>query len=63
MDRYEYMKLPLEIIPDKIIQQYKLQYLAHKVFVYMEIQKGMYALPQEVKNFNDKLNLHLDKFG
>ena len=62
MDRYEYMKLPLEIIPDKIIQQYKLQYLAHKGFVYMEIQKGMYALPQEVKNFNDKLNLHLDKF-
>ena len=35
MERYEYIKLPLEIIPDGIIQQYKLKDLAHKGFVYM----------------------------
>ena len=35
MDWYEYMKLPLEIIVDKIIQKYKLQYLAHQFFVYI----------------------------
>ena len=35
MDRYEYMKLPLEIIPEEIIQQYNLINLAHKGFVYM----------------------------
>ena len=33
MDRYEYMKLPLRIIPDEIIQQYKLHDLEHKLFV------------------------------
>ena len=27
MDRYDYMKLPLEIIPDEIIQQYNLRNL------------------------------------
>ena len=55
------MKLPLEIIPDKIIQQYKLQDLEHKGFVYMEIQKGMYGLTQAGKMTNDKLKLHLAK--
>ena len=37
MDRYEYMKLPLEIIPEEIIQQYKLRNLSHKGFLYTEI--------------------------
>ena len=49
MYRYEYMKLPLEIIPEEIIQNYKLRNLAHNFFVYMEIQKGMYGLPQAGK--------------
>ena len=30
MDRYEYMKLPLKIVPEEIIQQYNLRNLAHK---------------------------------
>ena len=38
MDRYEYMKLPLGIIPEEIIQQYILRNLSHKGFVYMKIQ-------------------------
>ena len=32
MNRYEYMKLPLKIIPAEIIQQCKPQDLAYKVF-------------------------------
>ena len=63
MNRYEYMKLPLDIIAEEIIQQYNLRNLAHKYFVYMEIQKGMYGLPQAGKIANDKLKLHLAKFG
>ena len=63
MDRYEYTKLPLDIIPEKIIQQYNLINLEYKGFVYMEIQKGMYGLPQTGKIANDKLKLHLEKFG
>ena len=63
MDRYEYMKLPLVIIPEEIIQQYNLRNLEHKGFVYMEIQKGIYGLPQAGKIANDKLKLHLAKYG
>ena len=63
MNRYEYMKLPLDIVPEEIIQQYNLINLAHKVFVYMEIKKVMYGLPQAGKIANDKLKLHLFKFG
>ena len=37
MDIYEYMKLPLDIIPEEIIQKYNLRNLAHIGFVYMEI--------------------------
>ena len=62
MNIYEYMKLPLDIIREEIIQQYNLIKLAHKGFVYMDIQKGMYGLPQEGKIANDKLKLHLAKF-
>ena len=63
INRYEYMKITLDIIPEEIIQQYNLRNLAHKGFVYMEIQKGMYGLPQAVNMENDKLKLHLAKFG
>ena len=60
--RYDYMKPPIDIIPDGIIHKYKLQYLAHIRFLHMEMQKSMYVLPQEGKISNDKLKLHLPKF-
>ena len=63
MNIYEYMKLPLDIIPEEIIQQYNLRNLSHKDFIYMEIQKGMYGIPQAGKIANDKINLHLTNFG
>ena len=62
MNRYEYMNLPLDIIPEEIIQQYNLRNLSHKGFVYMEIQKGMYGLPQTGKIANYKLKIHLANF-
>jgi hypothetical protein len=46
MERYEYMRLPIAIIPDEIIQQYNLLPLVHNGYVYMEIRQGMYGLPQ-----------------
>ena len=43
------------MIPYEIIQQYKLQHLAHKVFLHTEIQKCMYVLTQVGKIPNNKL--------
>ena len=59
MNRYEYMKPPLDIIPKEIIEQYNLRNLPQKGFVYIEIQKGMYGLPKAGKTTNNKLKLHL----
>ena len=59
----EVLKIPLEIIPEEIIQQYNLRKIVRKGFVYMETQRCMYWLPKAGKIVNDKLKLHLEKFG
>jgi hypothetical protein len=46
MDRCKYMQLPIHILPDKIIQQYSLLPKVHNGYIYVEIRKGMYGLPQ-----------------
>ena len=43
----EYMRLQLDIIPEEIIVKYNLRDLVDKDgWVYIEIRKGMYGLPQ-----------------
>ena len=63
MDHHEYVKLLLEIILTKIIQQYKIQDLEHQCFMYMEIQKGMYGLPQAENIYNNILKQQLSILG
>ena len=47
MERSEYMKISIAQIPDEIITEYNLQNKDHSDgAVYIEIQKGMYGLPQ-----------------
>ncbi|KAL7479054.1 hypothetical protein ACHAW6_004800 [Cyclotella cf. meneghiniana] len=46
MDRYKYMCMPLKIIPEHIIEQYNLHEKAKNGYVYMEIRRAMYGLPQ-----------------
>ena len=47
MSRYEYMRLKLTDIPEEIIVEYKLREISTSDgYVYIEIQKGMYGLPQ-----------------
>jgi hypothetical protein len=45
MERYEYMRVPIHMIPDSIIVLYKLHDLVHNGHVYAKISKGMYGLP------------------
>jgi hypothetical protein len=63
MDTFEYMRLPLEIIPDEVILQYDLRKLAVAGWVYLEIRKGMPGLKQAGKIANDRLTKHLAKYG
>ena len=47
MERSEYMKIPLSHIRDEIITEYSLRNKVHRDgSIYIEIQKGMYGLPQ-----------------
>jgi hypothetical protein len=44
MDRYEYTRLPLALIPQEIIDAYYLLKLVHNNYLYMKISQGMYGL-------------------
>ena len=46
MDRYEYMQMPIELIPEKIIIQYDLKVKCKNGYIYMQIERGIYGLPQ-----------------
>jgi hypothetical protein len=64
MERYEYMRLPIDIIQQEIIDQYyQLLPLVHNGYVYIETRKGMYGLPQVGIIANNKLRTHLATFG
>jgi hypothetical protein len=46
VDTFEYMRIPTKLIPREIIEQYNLLPLVSDGHVYIEVQKGMYGLPQ-----------------
>ena len=46
LDRYEHRRIPIDIIPQHVIYQYDLATKAKNKYVYCEIQKGIYSLPQ-----------------
>jgi hypothetical protein len=63
LDRYEYMRLPINLIPDEIIQEYDLLPLVHNNYVYIEIRKDMYGLPQAGILAQNLLKKRLTKHG
>jgi hypothetical protein len=44
--RYGHMKFPLALFPKHVIEQYNLDKHVHKGFIYVEIRKAIYGLPQ-----------------
>jgi hypothetical protein len=64
MKRPEYMRIKLSDIPDEIIDEYKLRELVDEDgYVYCEITKGMYGLPQAGIIAQDLLAERLAKHG
>ena len=63
ISRYEYIKILIYILPDEIIIEYNLMNLAYKGYVYCEIQKGMYGLPQAGILSNNQLVQQLKTKG
>jgi hypothetical protein len=63
MARYEYMFLPISLIPQEIIDEYNLMEKVHNGRIYIEIQRGMYGLPQSGILAQDLLTKRLAKHG
>ena len=63
MTEYKYARIPLSKIPEEIINQYDILAIAHGGFVMMEIQEGMYGLPQAGIIANKQRKVHLLKYG
>jgi hypothetical protein len=63
MERYEYMRLPIALIPTEIIEAYNLLPLVHNGHIYIEIRRGMYGLPQAGILGNQLLTERLEPHG
>jgi hypothetical protein len=63
LDRFEYMRLSMALLPNEIIRQYNLHDIAHDGYVYLKLRKGMYGLPQAGILASKRLTKHLATFG
>ncbi|GAX27152.1 hypothetical protein FisN_13Lu334 [Fistulifera solaris] len=59
----EYIRIPVSILSQHIIDHYNLEPLIHNGFVYAAVSKGMYGLPQAGKLANDQLIARLAPHG
>ncbi len=63
LDRPEYVHIKLSDIPQEFIDEYDLLQHVHNGWVYFEITKSCYGLPQSGKLSNDQLRERLYKSG
>ena len=63
LDYFEYMRMPLDLFPIWIQQQYDLQRLAYKGFVHLEMRRAVWGLPQAGILANKRLRRKLAPFG
>ena len=46
LDQYEYMRIPFSLLPNEIITLHNLKERESNGWIYVEIRKGIYGLPQ-----------------
>ena len=63
MDCAQYMRLPIKIVPQEIIDKYNFNDIVEYGWVYVKIDNGMYGLPEAGKIANNLLKKRLDKSG
>jgi hypothetical protein len=63
MERYEYVCIPISMVPDEIMDEYNLHALVHNCYLYVEVRKRMYGLPQAGILTNVLLAKRLAKHG
>ena len=63
MNRYEYMKMPISIFPQHVIEEYNLLKKVYKGCVWMEIWRSIYGLPKSGKLATEYLRKNLAAHG
>ena len=63
MEMYDYMRMKLTDLTKHVQQQYNIQAYAKNVYVYLEIRRSIYVLPQEGKLGNEYLRDKLRPHG
>ena len=63
MDRPEFVRIRLKDIPQEFIDEYNLISYANNGWIYFEIIKGCYGLPQARKLGNDLFRTRLNNKG
>ena len=63
LKRFEYLRLKLDDLPEDVIEHYKLHGKVKNGYVYVEIQGGMYGLPQAGLLAQELLETRLMKHG
>ena len=63
LDRPEYVRIKIDVIPQEFIDEYNLMAYVHNGWVYFEITKGIYGLKQAGKLANDLLTERLAAHG
>ena len=63
MERPEYVKIKLTDIPQEFIDEYNLLTYEYNGWVFFEVIKGCYGLPQSWRLANDLLRKRLNKAG
>ena len=61
MDRSEYVRIKFSDIPQELIEEYDLSKAAQNVWIYYEILRGRYGLPQSGQLANDFLRTRIEK--
>ena len=59
----EYVRIKLSAIPQEIIDKYDLTTYAHNGWIYYEVLRGCYGLPQSGRLANNLLCTRLEKVG
>jgi hypothetical protein len=63
LDEYEYMRIPLHMLPQQIIDLYDLTDKIIDGYVYAKVRLGMYGLPQAGRLANEQLREFLEPYG
>jgi hypothetical protein len=63
LEYFKYMRMPLELFPIWIQEQYNLKMLAYKGFVHLEMRRAVWGLPQAGILTNKQLRCKLAPFG